>query len=177
MRSRDPLAHPEVLIRRVYAYVAYRIGHGHDAEDVTSATIERALRYRASFDSSKGEPVSWAIGIARTCLDDHLTAQRPTLALREEAASEDMATTVVRHLSVAAAIETLDQRDRELVALRYGADLRAREIGGLLGMTTNAVEVALHRCRERLRRELGETPASGASPQPAITHSAQVGNA
>ncbi|MGD0714498.1 MAG: hypothetical protein ABSB24_09975 [Gaiellaceae bacterium] len=33
--SRDPLAHPEPLIRRVYAYVAYRIGDGADGEDVT----------------------------------------------------------------------------------------------------------------------------------------------
>src|SRR5436190_13199498 len=39
--SNDPLADPEPLIRRIYAYVAYRIGDGPDAEDVTSATIER----------------------------------------------------------------------------------------------------------------------------------------
>jgi len=38
MFERDPLANPEPLIRRVYAYVAYRIGDGPDAEDVTSAT-------------------------------------------------------------------------------------------------------------------------------------------
>ena len=174
MHSRDPLAHPEVLIRRVYAYVAYRIGHGHDAEDVTSATIERALRYRASFDSRKGEPVSWAIGIARTCVDDHCRMQRTSLPLREEAAPEDLATTTVVRLSVAAAIETLCPRDRELVALRYGADLKTSAIGELLGMTTNAVEVALHRCRDRLRTELGETPAPPVLPEPVRKHSAQV---
>jgi len=41
MRS-DPLANPEPLIRRVYAYVAYRLGDGPDAEDVTSQVFERA---------------------------------------------------------------------------------------------------------------------------------------
>src|SRR5205085_2956847 len=64
----DPLANPEPLIRRVYAYVAYRIGDGPDAEDITSETFERALRYRHSYDASKGEPAAWLIGIARRCL-------------------------------------------------------------------------------------------------------------
>src|SRR3954454_3918070 len=67
---KDPLAYPQLLIKRVYAYVAYRIGHGADAEDVTSATFERALRYRDSFDPRRGDPASWLIGIARRCIAD-----------------------------------------------------------------------------------------------------------
>ena len=35
----DPLRNPEPLIRRVYGYVAYRIGDGPDAEDITSETF------------------------------------------------------------------------------------------------------------------------------------------
>ena len=54
---RDPLANPERLIRSVYAYVAYRVGPGPDAEDITSETFERALRYRDSYDPSRGEPL------------------------------------------------------------------------------------------------------------------------
>ena len=46
---RDVLADPRPLIERVYGYVAYRIGDGPDAEDVTSETFERALRYRDSY--------------------------------------------------------------------------------------------------------------------------------
>src|SRR5918999_4894134 len=52
--GRDPLANPEPLIRRVYSYVAYRLGDGPDAEDVTSDVFERALRYRESYDRQKG---------------------------------------------------------------------------------------------------------------------------
>jgi len=65
----DPLANPEPLIKRVYAYVAYRVGDGPDAEDLTSETFERALRYKKSYDSSKGEPIAWLIGIARRCIE------------------------------------------------------------------------------------------------------------
>ncbi|MHB8468718.1 MAG: sigma factor-like helix-turn-helix DNA-binding protein [Gaiellaceae bacterium] len=45
----------------------------------------------------------------------------------------------------------LRPRDRELLALRYGADLTAVEIGALLELRTNSVEVALHRAIGRLR--------------------------
>ncbi len=68
--GRDPLANPEPLIRSVYAFVAYRIGAGHDAEDVTGEVFERALRYRSGYDASKGAPLAWLIGIARNVLAD-----------------------------------------------------------------------------------------------------------
>ena len=51
---RDPLANPEALIRRVYAFAAYRLGDGPDAEDVTSEVFERALRYREELRPLEG---------------------------------------------------------------------------------------------------------------------------
>jgi RNA polymerase sigma-70 factor (ECF subfamily) len=152
---RDPLANPEPLIRRVYAYVAYRIGDGPEAEDITSDTFERALRYRESYDPSKGEPAAWLIGIARY----RLLARSPTMAISAEteaAAPGDLEDDSIRHLTLAAAVASLDSRDGELLALRYGADLTAKQIGDALGMKTNAVEVGLHRALGRLRTVLVE---------------------
>jgi len=152
---RDLVSQPETFIRRVYAYVAYRIGDGHDAEDVTSTAIERALRYRSSYDPRKGDALSWVIGIARTCVNDHLRERTSNAQLDEGlAAPLNLEADVVQRLTVAAAVATLDDRDRDLIALRYGADLSTREIGKVLDMRANAVDVALHRTRERLRPEL-----------------------
>ena len=175
--SRDPLADPEPVIRRVYAYVAYRIGDGPDAEDVTSATIERALRYRASFDPRRGKPESWVIGIARTCVGDYFRARVATHGELDDAAGHDeLERNTVLRLSVDAAMAALEDVDRELIALRYGADLSTRQIGALLQMKPNAVDVALHRARERLRGHLEgagvDTPRTktvamgGAAPEP-----------
>ena len=69
----DPLAHPEEAIRRLYGYVAYRIGPGPDAEDVVSATIERALTYRESYDSRRGSPAAWLHQLPSALL--HATCQ------------------------------------------------------------------------------------------------------
>jgi RNA polymerase sigma factor (sigma-70 family) len=149
---RDPLANPEPLIRRVYAYVAYRVGDGPDAEDITSATFERALRGQATYDPDKGAPLAWLLGIARHCISD-LTSGRdiPTGSIPDTPDAANLEDSVVRHVTLAAALAQLDPHDQDIIALRYGADLTARRIGEILGMTTNATEVALHRALGRLR--------------------------
>jgi RNA polymerase sigma-70 factor (ECF subfamily) len=159
----DPLANPEPLIRRVYAYAAYRLGEGHDAEDVTSETFERALRYRSSYDRRKGEPLTWLLGIARRCVDDVYKQRTPLAdADLEHASQEDLETDALRRLNVQHAVLRLDERSRELVALRFGADMTARQIAEVLGERTNTVEVALHRALARLRGVLEERPRPSA---------------
>ena len=79
----------------------------------------------------------------------HRTNSRPTR-------SRGVEDTVVGRLTLDEALARLGDRDSELLALRYDADLKAREIATLLEMDTHAVEVALSRALERLRRLLGE---------------------
>ena len=168
MPRQDPLTHPEPLIRRVYAYVAYRVGDGPEAEDVTSETFERALRYRHTYDPRRGEPVAWLIGIARRQIDESYAPRPfPSADLPDEAAvTEPLEELVARRLDLAAAVAGLAERDRELIALRYGADLTARQIAELLDTTTNSVEVALHRALARLRTTLEQEAAREAAAGP-----------
>ncbi len=152
MLRRDPLGNPEELIRLVYAYVACRIGDGPEAEDVTGNTFERAIRYRGRYDRARGAPIAWLIGIARRCISDARSLQKDESPDGLDiAVTRDFEEDMIRRLDVAAAIASLDDRDRELVAMRYGADLTARQIGELVGANTNTVEVALHRALARLR--------------------------
>jgi RNA polymerase sigma-70 factor, ECF subfamily len=156
----DPFSDPKPLIRSVYAYVAYRLGDGPEAEDVTSETFARALRYRESFDARKGEPIGWLIGIARRCIADAALSRRSYQELddaTEPAAPGDVEADTIRRLELRQAVAALDETGRELVALRFGADLSARQIAELTGKSTHAVEVALSRTLERLRKSL-ETP-------------------
>ena len=159
MAGRDPFAHPEELLRRVYAYVAYRVGSRSDVEDITSETFERALRHRHTYDEHKGEPIAWLLGIARNCVYDTLVRPRaqPTVELPDVAANaEDLEDEVVGKLAFADALNTLSVSDRELLALRYGAGLSPREIGRLLDQRRNAVDVALSRARARLAAALDQ---------------------
>ena len=150
-----------------YAYVAYRIGEGADAEDVTSATFERALRYRESFDPRRGDAASWLIGIARRRIADTLQRRDTPTDELPELPGEGHEELALERLDLRTAVGRLDDRDRELLALRYGADLTARQIGELLELKTNAVEVALHRALARLRQGLeppGPEPGRATKP-------------
>ena len=169
MLRHDPFADPEPLVQRVYAYVAYRLGQGPDADDVTNDVFEQALRYRKSYNKQKGEPIAWLLGIARHRIAFHLQSRRdiPVDDLDDREAAGDLEGDTVSRLSLQRALQTLGDRDRELIALYYGADLGARKIGRILEMETNAVEVALHRARARLRIELARPEtASGESLVP-----------
>lgn len=148
---RDPFEDPRTLMRRVYAYVAYRVGDSYAAEDITSETFERALRFRHTFDPRRGEAAPWLIGIARRCITDAAVHRELPVENPPERLVQGHEDEAIRRLEVGAAVARLDERERELVALRYGADLTARQIGELLGLRTNAVEVALHRALARLR--------------------------
>jgi RNA polymerase sigma-70 factor, ECF subfamily len=150
-----------VLVRRVYAYVAYRIGPGPDADDVTSDTFERALRYRDSYDRRKGEPIAWLLGIAQRCIADNLAGRGSIVELVDVADTVQLEEEIVTRIDLQRAVAALPERDRELIALRYGADLKSKQIAVLIGLSTNAVEVALHRALARLRAVLaGDTTGS-----------------
>jgi RNA polymerase sigma factor (sigma-70 family) len=170
---RDPLADAAPLVRRVYAYVAYRLGDGPDAEDVTSEVFERALRYRESYDPGKGDPLAWLIGIARRCIASAaLSSRSPEPSIHDVRDEPDPAGPVAERLTVRAAVASLEERDRELIALRYGADLTARQIAETLELRTNAVEVALHRALGRLRDLLREGELEGGPESPPLEQKA-----
>jgi RNA polymerase sigma-70 factor (ECF subfamily) len=158
-RQRDPLANPEPLIQRVYAYAAYRIGPGPDAEDITSEVFERALKYERSYDESKGDFVGWLLGIARRCVDQRQSEPHTfPLEPRALAVPDDVETEVIERVALTEALAELGDRDRELVSLYY-AGLNGGQIATLLNAPRNTIDVALHRALARLRTILERHPA------------------
>ena len=163
LRRRDPLANPEPLIRRVYSYAAYRLGDGPDAEDATSETMLRAVRYRQSYDASVGTEQAWLLGIARRVVGEQLEARRAAGRIPELAAIADFdeAAAAVERVALREALAALAQDERDLLALRYGADLAVKDVALILGERTNAVEVALHRVVAKLRAQLSARSPAG----------------
>ena len=161
LRRSDPLANPEPLIRRVYSYAAYRLGDGPDAEDATGETFARAVRYRKSFDARTGSAQAWLLGIARRVVDDQLShGQQSAGPVEDRVASlgvQDVADVAAERLFLRAALARLSTADRELLAMRYGADLAVKDIAAIMGIRTNSVDVALHRALARLRESVEMT--------------------
>ncbi len=63
-----------------------------------------------------------------------------------------------RAARVRAALQRLPAQAREVLVLRYLEDLSADQIGAILGLSRNAVDVRLNRARQRMKDSLAEFP-------------------
>jgi RNA polymerase sigma factor (sigma-70 family) len=150
----------ERVFPRVYAYVASVLRDRSAAEEVTAQAFERAYRKRSTYRPGRGSAEAWLFGIARHAALDELRRlkRRATLEGDPEdihgTSPEDHAEAVVRRETVRAALASLEPRDRDLVALKFHAELSNAEIGRVLGMTESNVGTKLHRVMQRLRRDV-----------------------
>ncbi|HEV2728153.1 MAG TPA: sigma-70 family RNA polymerase sigma factor [Solirubrobacterales bacterium] len=141
----------------VYAYVASLLRDAPAAEEVTAAAFERAYRKRNRFDPERGEPRAWLFGIARNAALDELRRRGRQVELTAEPAdlenfgAEEGATRSERRLAVSAALERLEPRERELIALKFFASLENREIARVLGISESNAGTKLHRAMTKLR--------------------------
>lgn len=149
-------------VRSVYAYFAYLVP-GDVAEDLTAATFERVVRYWGNFDPARGGARQWTLAIARHVFADHLraSARNRAVSLDEFPQLVDAAGTaewpgVARESieSLTELLELLNPRQREVVALRFGADLTPTDIAAHLGISETSVYQTLSRSLRRLREEL-----------------------
>jgi RNA polymerase sigma-70 factor (ECF subfamily) len=143
----------------VYAFLAYRTGQRADAEDLTQLTFERALSAWGRFDSRKGSLKTWLLAIARNALIDYYRGSRKATLEPLEHAGEEAVMVEDPDVGIApelaAALKGLGQRDREVIALRYGADLTGADIAAMLDLSVANVQQILSRALRRLRADLG----------------------
>lgn len=136
------------------------------ADDVLGETLLVLWR---RLDDVPADPVPWAIGIARLQLANAERGRRRQgrLALRfrgsEPTSLPDPTEPVAGRLDdaavVRAALDRLRPADAELLRLATWDELTTAQLAQLLGITTNAVAIRLHRARGRLREELGRAAA------------------
>lgn len=142
----------------VHAY-AWSVLHDQTAaEDVTAVAFERAYRRRARFDPERGSARAWLFAIARNAALDELRRRKRTVALTFDPAAEGEpedpggAHPPERRATVPAALDALDPRERELVALKFHAGLSNAEIGALLGVSESNAGTRVHRAVTKLRK-------------------------
>lgn len=153
----------EVLYRaelpRIYNFFRYRVGDGPVAEDLTAETFEKAWRNRHRYRRDLSAFSTWLFNIARRVAVDHYRRHRPQLPLDDlgslaaEETLEDVAQRQADFARLSVLLARLADRDRELVALKYGAGLTNRTIAGLTGLSESNVGVILHRAVQELRQQ------------------------
>ena len=138
----------------VYAYVATIVRGRTAAEDVTAQAYERAYRKRRSFDPRRGSERAWIFGIARNAALDELRRRKRTATLVSEPPDEVLVAhdeVAIRRATVRTALEQLDARERELIALKFHGGLTNAELADVLGTSETNAGTRVHRAVTKLR--------------------------
>lgn len=138
----------------VSRYVARRLP-ADEVQDVVSETFVVAWRRWAEL---RGDPLPWLLGVARRLTANHLRGEARRSALSErlheqprEAAEAGRGDQDSR---LAGALRALPARDREALMLVAWDGLEHRVAAAVMGCSTTAFTVRVHRARNRLRRAL-----------------------
>ena len=160
----DPVALTELYDRyapKMYTYIYRRVSDAALAEDLTSELFLRMLRAIRNEQAWRDSFAAWLYRIAHNLVVDHYRRRPPTpsLPLGEVliAPDDDPAAAVEDTLAcerLQAAISCLTPEQQEVLALRFGEGLTARETAQVLRKTTGSVEALQHRAVAALRRIL-----------------------
>jgi RNA polymerase sigma factor (sigma-70 family) len=132
----------------IYGYAARRVGRV-DANDVAAETFTVAWR-RLRRVPDEPDTLLWLYGVARKVVANLERSKRRTgrLIAKEAAHTREVAVEAVP--DVVAAIGRLGDADREILLLAAWEGLTTSQIGEVIGCSSNAAAVRLHRARGRL---------------------------
>jgi RNA polymerase sigma-70 factor, ECF subfamily len=150
---------------RVYNFFRYRVGPGPVAEDLTSATFEKAWRARLAYRRDLGAFSTWLLTIARHVAADHFRRPRRDQPIEDGRVESQTPTPEEEALRrsdldrLHSLLSELPERDRELVALKYGSGATNRDIAKATGLSESNVGTILHRtvCGLREKWQAKET--------------------
>ena len=152
--------------RDVYRYLVRRVDPDA-AQDVAAEAFLVAWR---RYGELRGDPLPWLLGIARRTAANHRRGENRRDALKTRLAAEHRRSSVEGHdhdSKLMFALATLSERDREALMLIAWDGLEHHIAASVMGCSTTAFTVRVHRARGRLRRALNaenSAPISATEP-------------
>jgi RNA polymerase sigma-70 factor, ECF subfamily len=147
-------------VGRIYNFFRYRTGDPATAEDLTSVTFEKAWRKREQFRGDGEGFTAWLYTIARNVANDHFR-KSPTLSALETASRVAAPGSVAEQVEQAGEftrlvtiINMLPGRERDIITLKYGAELNNRQIARQMRLSESNVGTIVNRTLIKLRLEM-----------------------
>lgn len=146
------------FLPRVYHFFCYKIGDADVAEELTATTFEKAWAGRERYIHEMSKFQSWLFGIAKKVAADYFRRHKMEIPLDSATtiSNQNVEKDVDTQLDfecLAGLLNSLSERERILVALKYGAELNNREIARMTGLSETNVGTILFRTVAKLREE------------------------
>lgn len=144
----------------IFRYFRYRGADVDTANDLASSTFERALKALGRYDERKSQIQTWLFAIARNIATNHWKSEaiRFSVPLDDELPDfdepplEDGLILTEDKEQILRALQSLDARAREIIALKFGGPLANYQIADLLDISEQNVAVILYRSLLKLRK-------------------------
>jgi RNA polymerase sigma-70 factor (ECF subfamily) len=148
----------ETQLPRVYNFFRYRVSNSADIEDLSAITFEKAWRARHRYRRDLASFTTWLLTIARNVAIDYFRSRRESEPLTVAADAVSPTRTPEQDVDLRSDIDRLVRllarlppREREILALKYGAEMTNREIAKMTGLSESNVGTILQRTLQTLR--------------------------
>lgn len=168
LSAAEPGAIFEAYFTRVFKYIRYRVDCEYTAEDLTSQVFEKMLAKLGTFRADRSPFEVWLFAIARNTVNDYFRRRKRqrlfSLDLFKEAASgeqgpESRAIAKEAEEDLHLALQSLKPRERNILALKFGAGLKNIQIAELTGIGESNVGVMLFRIMKKIKLQLERVDA------------------
>jgi RNA polymerase sigma factor (sigma-70 family) len=152
----------------VFRYFRYRGADVDTANDLASSVFEKALASLRQYDPRKGQIQTWLFAITHNLAINHWKAGQihPVTSLDDldlpaqgEPPPEQELIRIQDKQEILKAVQALDPRSVEIIALKFGGGLTNGQIAGLIHLTESNVGVILFRALLKLRAILATSRA------------------
>jgi len=160
---------------RVFAYVYGRVQDVCLAEDLVSEVFERAL-LKANSLRNEDAFGTWLFTIARNVVTSHgrrrareQTAPDSEMLASIASSSASVESQILQQEEVATLLRyvlRLSQREQEILALKFDAELSNQQIARVMGLNETNVRVILFRSLRKLRDMMLAEKALASKPKP-----------
>ncbi len=153
----------EQYVTKVFRFVRYRIEDDDTAQDITSVVFEKALTRFQTYKSDRASFSTWIFSIARNTVIDHLrvshsdmtTELDPELPIAAPGSPEEDAIRSDERQRLHAHVLRLSEPEQKIIALKFGAEMKNREIARMTGLSDSKVANIVFRAVRKLRESYG----------------------
>lgn len=144
---------------KVYGYIVSKINNQHNAEDLAADVFVKVYEKLDSFDDSKASLSTWIYTITRNTLTDYYRTRRvfeeiPETQTDESSFEDDICNQEMLE-SLANALETLDERERDIIILRFYSGKTLKEIAAQMDISYAYIKILQNNAFAKMKKYLG----------------------
>ena len=147
----------EEYYQKVFSYINSRINNYHDSEDLCEDVFTKVFKNMDKFDDSKSALSTWIFNITKNTLIDFYRTRHDSYELLDnyEYEQEQDAVSETELADLSAALNKLNQEEKDIIVLKYYEGYSLKEIGEKMNLSYGIVKLRHNSALEKMKGFMG----------------------